>query len=81
MMIVAVIAIVAILNVYIISDRNIFMPNLQNIEAYAADESNKNDKDELDVCFKQQCDEEKSCECVMCQRGSTDCSPTCPCCS
>lgn len=36
--------------------------------------------DEKNVCFRQDCDNGTSCECVGCEMGDIDCTPTCPCC-
>jgi hypothetical protein len=50
-----------------------------NIEALADDENDCPD-DEQSFCMKGECSDGKNCECEACMRGSTDCTPTCPCC-
>lgn len=46
--------------------------------ALASDESSK--KDEKNETVTQVCDDGTTCPCVVCEKGNTDCSPTCPCC-
>lgn len=45
---------------------------------YASAEDPVND--EKDVCLKQECTGGTTCECTGCEKGTTDCTPTCPCC-
>lgn len=73
---------ISIYNMYIsFTDGGPSLLNLYGVEALASSNETGDDKDEKDQCFVQDCDEGKSCECVMCMKGSVDCSPSCPCCS
>jgi hypothetical protein len=62
-----------------ITKASAFSLNLASLEALASLE-NGNTNDEKDVCMIQACENGKNCECTICEAGSTDCSPTCPCC-
>lgn len=35
---------------------------------------------EKDITLCSDCENGSSCECTACMKGTTDCSPTCPCC-
>jgi hypothetical protein len=59
---------------------NINLKQLINISMASSSEGGGNVKDEKDVCMKQECSGGKTCECTGCERGTTDCTPTCPCC-
>lgn len=50
-----------------------------SIEALANNESSSSD-DEADVSATESCVDGTSCECTLCIKGFTDCSPSCPCC-
>lgn len=59
------------------SGAEIELTELININ-YASAEGT--DDDEKDVCTTQSCSDGTTCECEICEKGTTDCSPTCPCC-
>jgi len=54
--------------------------NLSSIEQLAVVDGEGSVDDELDVCMIQSCDDGTTCECTGCEKGETDCTPTCPCC-
>jgi hypothetical protein len=47
--------------------------------ALAAGENSKDDEKNSSETG-QVCSDGSVCECVLCEKGNTDCSPTCPCC-
>lgn len=79
---VVLVASISIYNVYLsFTNGGASLLNLYEVEALASSGETSKDDDEKDQCFIQDCDNGKTCECVMCMKGSTDCSPSCPCCS
>lgn len=78
---VALVVSISIYNVYLSSTNGSHsLLNLYEVEALASSGEDGKDDDEKDQCFIHDCGEGKTCECVMCMRGSVDCSPSCPCC-
>jgi len=59
-------------------NQNLAALNLVDIEALAAYENSKDD--EQDITATSECANGTTCECTICMKGSTDCSPSCPCC-
>lgn len=71
--------VVAVININMAYKANEFASfAFLEIEALAKDE--KNLDDEQGFCMKGECSDGTSCECDACMKGSTDCTPSCPCC-
>jgi hypothetical protein len=70
------IAALAVVNVSFGFNKTGFLANLTDIEAYASGEGTSTN-DEKNVCFQQACANGTNCECTGCEKGSTDCTPTC----
>lgn len=78
---VALIVSISIYNIHLsFTGSSLSLLNLYEVEALASSSETGDDDDEKDQCFIHDCGEGKNCECVMCMKGSVDCSPSCPCC-
>jgi hypothetical protein len=74
-------AAVSMLNMNLESIENRYLSlAMINIEALADDESDCPDDEQNISATQDDCKNGKNCECTLCISGSTDCTPTCPCC-
>lgn len=71
---------IAAVNLNLNSVQNgLMLMDAMNIEALANDENECSDDEKAEkLCVD--CENGTNCECYACIKGSTDCTPTCPCC-
>jgi len=58
--------------------QDLSMNELFSVNIAQAEDPCVDDESEITMCAD--CEDGSSCECTACMKGTTDCSPTCPCC-